>query len=450
MGEDLNRRILYQSEREIELMIETIKNILSSMTEVSDWIITEEQSASKELFFVKDKLDMNRGTDIHEFAVRVFVDFQEGEERYKGDADVVLSPLDSVEELTKKLEQAAFSAKFVKNKWYPLPVNTSTEYPEMKKSDNIKSLHENYDDLHQVFYQDYGYTSKVNSCEVFAIEGTKRVVTSTGCDCTYPKNEFTFEIVTDCNEGEEPVEIFNGYYLTEMDLQEIERITKKQLMETEGRSKAVRNATLSDMRVILSGDAVEEFFQFYLQQASDVMVYTNIGKARIGQAFQSKDAKEPITVKMKPNLETSIYARPVDAEGTVLKEYDLMYEGEIKALRTTAKFSHYLGIEHVGTVNTFEVLGGKESLEEYKKQDYLEILTFSCFLADEITGDFGGEFRLAKLVQNGTETFVTGGAISENIFNIQNQMRFSREQEVRRYSVTPSAIIFDGVTVSGE
>lgn len=51
MGEDLNRRILYQSEREIELMIETIKNILSSMTEVSDWIITEEQSTSKELFF---------------------------------------------------------------------------------------------------------------------------------------------------------------------------------------------------------------------------------------------------------------------------------------------------------------------------------------------------------------------------------------------------------------
>ena len=90
MGEDLNRRILYQSEREIELMIKTIKNILSSMTEVSDWIITEEQSASKELFFVKDKLDMNRGTDIHEFAVRVFVDFQEGEERYSLDRKSVV------------------------------------------------------------------------------------------------------------------------------------------------------------------------------------------------------------------------------------------------------------------------------------------------------------------------------------------------------------------------
>ena len=80
----------------------------------------------------------------------------------------------------------------------------------------------------------------------------------------------------------------------------------------------------------------------------------------------------------------------------------------------------------------------------------MENFALSCFLAEEMTRDFGGEFRLAKLVQNGTETFVTGGAISENIFKIQNQMRFSREQEVRRYSVTPSAIILDGVTVSGE
>lgn len=420
------------------------------MTEVSDWIITEGQSTSKELFFVKDKLDMNRGTDIHEFAVRVFVDFEEDSKHYRGDSDVILSPLDSVEEMTKKLEQATFSAKFVKNNWYPLPVNTVTEYPKMKRLENVKELNQNYDELHHVFYQDYGYSSKVNSCEVFAIEGTNRVVTSRGCDCTYPKNEFMFEIVTDCNEGEEPVEIFNGYYLTQMDLKEIEKITKKQLMETEGRSKAVSNKTLSNMRVILSGDAVEEFFQFYLEQASDVMVYTNISKAKIGQQFQSKNAKEPITITMKPNLETSIHARPVDIEGTILKEYELMHEGEIKALRTTAKFSHYLGIDHVGSVSTFEVSGGKVSLEEYKTQDYLEILTFSSFISDEITGDFGGEFRLAKLVQGGKETFVTGGAISENVFKIQDELRFSCEQVIRQHSITPSAIILDGVTVSGQ
>lgn len=431
-------------------MVEIIKNILTAMKEVSDWIILEEKSSSKELFFVKDKLDMNRGTDIHEFNVRVFVDFKEDNILYRGDAEVILGPLDSVEEITKKIEQAAFAAGFVKNKWYPLPENKTNEYEEIKKLENVKDLNQKYDELHKVFYKDYGFTSKVNSCEVFAVEGTKRVITSKNCDCTYPKNEFMFEIVTDCNEGTEPVEIFNGYYLTKIDLDEIENITKKQLMETEGRSKAVRNKTLNNMRVILSGDAVEEFLEFYLAQASDTMVFTKISKANIGEAFQAKDAKQKLNIIMKPNLESSIYAKPVDAEGTLLKEYDLISDGEVKALRTTAKFSHYLGIEHIGTVDAFEVTGGERSLDEYKKDDYIEILTFSSFLCDAITGDFGGEFRLARLVQDGKETFVTGGAISENIFIQQNTMKFSLEQAIRKHSITPSAIIFDGITVSGE
>lgn len=52
-------------------------------------------------------------------------------------------------------------------------------------------------------------------------------------DVEYPSNKFTFEIVTDCNIGDEPVEIFNGYDLTSIDYSKIEEIVDKQLLETE-------------------------------------------------------------------------------------------------------------------------------------------------------------------------------------------------------------------------
>ena len=75
-------------------------------------------------------------------------------------------------------------------------------------------------------------------------------------------------------------------------------------------------------------------------------------------------------------------------------------------------------------------------------------LIFSSFLMDPTTGDFGGEFRLAKIVENGKETFITGGAISENVYEIQNEMLFSKELLTYKSSIAPKAIILNNITVS--
>lgn len=128
-----------------------------------------------------------------------------------------------------------------------------------------------------------------------------------------------------------------------------------------------------------------------------------------------------------------------------------MYEaGKLQNLRTSARYNHYMGIEHIGSCSTFEMDGGKNLWGSYQQGEYIEILAFSSFLMEPTTGDFGGEFRLAKWVKDGEVRFITGGAISENIFKIRDKMRFSKELEHRKYSITPKAIILDRITVSGE
>lgn len=431
-------------------MINNIIDLLQSKDKISAWTLTETISKSSELFFVKDKLDMNRATNIHEYSIRIFVDFNEGEKKYKGDASFLVSAEDSLDEIEKNLERAILSASFVKNKWYDLPEKDSDQYIPIRDHKNIGDLLENYDKLYDVFFKDYGFESKLNSVEIFANESQKRILTSKGIDVTYPNSFFSFELVTDNNLGHEPVEIFMDYTLTNIDLNQIQEIIKHQLLETDGRAKAQRHKKIDSIRLVLSGAAVEEFLQFYLVQATDMMIYNKVSRLELGKQFVDEAAKQRVNIKLNPALESSIYARPVDEEGKQLKAYNLIEDGKAINLRTSSRYSHYLGVKNMGLVNTFEVEAGDKSLDEYLKDDYIEILTFSSFLMDPTTGDFGGEFRLAKLVIDGKEEYITGGAISENIFKQQGKMLFSRELEKRKLSISPKAIIFDDIAISGD
>lgn len=431
-------------------MINKIIKILQNNNKISAWTLSEKIDSSMELFFIKDKLDINRSADTHEFDIRVYVDFEENGEKYRGHATIAVGTSANEDEIKAKIEDAVFSAGFVKNKWYDLPVNADNTYEPNVKFNNLSDLKERYGEVHSALFRDYGTESKVNSCEIFAIEGSRRVVTSKGTDVSYPYSEFTFEIVTDSDKGAEPVEIFNGYYLTHIDIAHIEEIVKRQLEETEGRSKAVRNPKLENRRVIISGDAVEEFISYYLDHASDARIYSGISLAKLGEVFGDPSAAQKINIRINPSLSCSKDARPVDGEGKILSAYTLYKDSVVENIRTTARFSHYLNIPNIGSASTFEADGGDTSIAEYMQGDYIEILAFSSFIVEPSTGDFGGEFRLAKMVENGKTSYITGGSISENIMKIGSKLRFSKELTERRSSISPKALIIEGITVAGE
>lgn len=431
-------------------MVNRIKQAISKYSKISAWIISESKSSSLELFYVKNSLDMNRATDIHEFSVRIFVDFEENAEKYRGEATILCSPTDSDIQLENKIEKAVFSAGFVKNKWYPLPSKDNGKYISIKKYNNIIDLKQSYNTIQNILFKEYPYKSKLNSCELFAIEGTMHIITSEGIDTSYPFSKFTFELVTDNNHESEPVEIFNEYYMPNVDIDRIQNIIIKQLIETDGRSEAHNCPKLDGIRVILSGSAVEELLQFYTSQATDKLIYMNISQLKLGEVFISKNNNQPLNITLNPAIESSQYARPIDSEGKRLEKYQLFNNGKAVNLRTSSRFSHYLNVENKGTISTFEVDGGKYTYDELKSNDYIEIITFSSFLTDITTGDFGGEFRLAKLVQNGKESYVSGGSLSANIFKVHDQLLFSKELEKRQYSLSPKAIAFDNASIAGK
>ena len=85
-----------------------------------------------------------------------------------------------------------------------------------------------------------------------------------------------------------------------------------------------------------------------------------------------------------------------------------------------------------------------------KKGKVLDIVSFSAFECDPMSGDFGGEIRIAYLYENGKRTVLTGGSISAKVFDVHGDYVFSKDRYKSYYYEGPYAVRLKDVSVAGE
>jgi PmbA protein len=114
------------------------------------------------------------------------------------------------------------------------------------------------------------------------------------------------------------------------------------------------------------------------------------------------------------------------------------------------RFCHYLDVPATGAIGNVAITPGSKSLEVLRKDPHLEVVYFSDFVTEPITGDFGGEIRLAYYTDSeGNRRPVTGGSVSGNIREVQSQLHFSRETQSCAGFQGPRAVLLPGISVSG-
>ena len=112
-------------------------------------------------------------------------------------------------------------------------------------------------------------------------------------------------------------------------------------------------------------------------------------------------------------------------------------------------FSAYLGLEDSFIPNNFSVEGGTKTEEELREGQYLEVVEFSDFQVDSLTGDIFGEIRLAYRHDGESVTPVTGGSLSGSMFDFVKEMYLSRETAQYNNLLIPALTRLKGVTVTG-
>lgn len=430
-------------------MINRIKARIEAMAHVDGWKIVEIQTTSNELFYIQKDVDMNRKKDVTHYEVTLYKDFEEGGQKYKGSSKVSLSPGMSQEEMDEILQEALYAASFVKNKWYPLaPAHQeiSSEGKDFLAQDTMPLMTE----MAKAIYADHGVKAQINSAEIFMNRSIKRMMNANGLDVSFPQTKGEIEVVTDHKGATEDVELFEIMNFSDISSDKLKERVKHQLKMTEERAGAQKAPSLKGINVLIGQEACRDFFGFYLTHAGAQAVYERISAAKLKENFQGKEIKgDKVNIDLIPEMAHSAHSAPFDADGVKLSDTVLYQDGVLQNYYGSLQYTSYLEAPPVGHIRNFRVQTGHQSEGDLKKAPYVEILSFSAFQMDPITGDFGGEFRLAEYFDGEKVRYISGGALSANVFEVQQEMYFSKEETQLNYYQGPKLIMFPKMEIAG-
>lgn len=422
--------------------------IISALKEhhIDVYRINRKMTESVELFFIKKRLDMRRGTKVAEYEVTVYRDFEEEGESYRGSATVRISAGMEALEVAEKLKSAYYAASFVKNRWYPLPKGEKVPYIE-KQTNLSEQWEENA--LHMadaIFSVDTREDVFLNSLEIFATRQEMRILNSEGVDVSYNKYIVSGEFVAQCLVPQD-VETYESFRYDRFDKEDIQKKVERVLAMTKDRAAAATAPAAGNYRVILSGKYVATLFDYYYSRAHAAYVYPGYSNYKVGDDVQMAGNDEPVAGE-RLNLLLSATV-PYSAEGIPMTDRTLLSDGKLNLIFGDTRFCHYLGVEPTGNYEKVVVKEGSTSFEEMKKTPYLHVVNFSDFQMDEMSGNFSGEIRLAYLFDGEKVTPVTGGSINGVITKAQKNFIFSKETQESMDFSGPLAVSMEDVAVAG-
>ncbi len=419
--------------------LEQLLSILKS-SGADAWEVTDLKERGWEFYFIRHRLDQHRAKAVDSFSVKVYKKLEDG--RFLGSASAKVAPDASEEEMRKTVDGLCRDASYVKNPFYTLNKPAATETAEASPMD-MKAVCGDF--LRAMRSLPETETEDLNSYEIFVSEIRRRFLNSEGIDVTSVYPSSMVEAVVNARRDGHEIEL---YRMLKSGTCDPEQLTKE-LAEalTCGRDKLAAEPTpaLEKADVVFSTDPARELYCYFLARLDSAMVYRGMSDWKIGDAV----APANLTLRAVRTLPNSSWNTPYDGEGAPVRDLTLIDSGKAVSYWGTRQFSQYMKLESSFDVYNFAVSGGRESEAELRAGDYLEVVEFSDFQVDEITGDIAGEIRLAYLHQDGIVTPVSGGSVSGSMPELVKTMRFSKESRQYNCHLIPAVTRLQGVTITG-
>ncbi len=424
--------------------------LLERKTNIDEYLITEISITSTELFFIKEELQMNRGKDVKHIEVTVYRNFEENDTKFKGSSTTKLSPTMTLEEQEALIDIAALAASFVKNEFYTLEKPTSDKAEIIPSKFSEGEIIENISNLVKDLYDENNqFGSFINSTEFFIDKKDYRVINSNGIDVSFTKYNGEIELITEANGEKESIELYDVLHFSDHISKEIKGAITEALEYAALRAKAVPMPNV-EVPVILNGIAARDLWSYYTYNCDASQVYNKLHNNKVGDLVQGEDIKgDKVTITKKPVVPNSTRNSYYDINGTFLKDTVLIKDGVIQTMYATKRYADYLNLPTTGAVGNTEVAGGSYTEKELKEGPYLELLKFSAFQTDPMTGNFGGEFRLGIYFDGEKKISVTLGSIAANLKEVQTEMYLSKELTKDNFFIGPKFIKFNNVRIAG-
>lgn len=422
--------------------MERIKRLLKEAG-ISDYIIYGYTERTAELFFVKRQLDTRRLKDVEKFNVTVFRTAEKDGTKLRAFTGATVLAADSDAEIVKALKDAYFAAQFAMNPYYELPdpvtAPTVEAHGRLAEQSPEQSAGEMADAL---FKADCEKDAFLNSAEVFAIQKRVHVVSSRGTDVSWTEAEIKGEYVVQAKEPED-VELYRDFCFTELETEALTTQAKEALMFVRDRAHAQRILKSGNYDLLLTGENVMMTLWFYGDRAEASMIYPGYSTWKVGDDVQGETVGERINITLRA-------LAPYSREGIPMRDRKLLENGVLKCVHGSNRLCRYLGAEPTGDYRKFSCDNpGTMTFQDMQKRPCLWAVTFSGFEMDPFSGHFGGEIRLAYLIEDGRMTPVTGGSVNGILLDAQKDLTFSTDRYTEIGYDGPYAILLKNVAVAG-
>lgn len=424
-------------------MIERIKSALARCG-IALWRINEREDETAELFFVKKQLDTRRVKDVHKYEVTVFRDVEGEDGKKRGFTAVQLvSSMDDAK-LDEELKSAYYAAQFAANPWFELTDPVQAPMVEQTGVLAQAPLAQSAGKLAKaLFAPDTHEDAFVNSAELFVGRRTDHILSSNGTDVSFTIAWVEGEFVVQCKEPED-VEIHNQFEYQALDEAALSAKVAEALTFVRDRARAQKILKSGKYDLVFSGNAVAEVLSYYRDRSSASAVYAKYSTWQQGEDVQGETEGERLDLILRA-------FHPYSPEGIpTMDGLPLLEGGKLLAWHGPNRFCRYLGIKPTGDYKRLACANGTVPFAELKKGPVLWAVTFSDFQMDAMSGHFGGEIRLAYLIEeDGTVTPVTGGSVNGSILEAQKNLVFSTDRYTTADYDGPYAVRVKDVSVAG-
>ncbi len=438
-------------------MLNKIVDALKARKEITAWTVRHLTSRGAQVYAVPGQIESQRTVDSESYKVDVLCNTTSPDgSPAVGSGDVTLLPDDDI---NAGIDKAALVASLVANPVHsipgPAPLPEVDLVDEGLKADHLSVMQELMEKIRTTASKNQGVY--LTAAECFGDINTVHLVNSHGVDAEQESTSVAMEFVLQAKRGERETESFievSRRRVADLDPgPEIERRATYTLDLLDAKTPPTRQGA-----VVLRKDALATFMAGAFLAAGVLQTrgsaeskYAKVSTWEIGKSVFNGEVKgDPLTVWANRCIPYGTKSNRFDDEGVPAKRVELIKENKLVAFSANQRYAEYLDIPVTGSFGGVELPPGRTKASELLTEPYIEIIQFSWFNPNAITGEFATEIRLGYLVENGTRTAFKGGQLIGNYMEALADVRWSAETGFFGDYLGPQTARFNDLKVSGE
>lgn len=438
-------------------MLGKIVDELNKRSELAAWTVRHLTTRGIQVYAVPERTEAQRAVDIEQYKIDVLhrTSSADGKEAV-GSGNVTLL---RGGDIISAIEKAELAAGLVANPVHTIPA--PAPLPDVPLVDY--DLHKNPMTVtRSVMERIQSSASRtpgvyLTAAECFGEIHTTHLVNSRGIDVEQESTQINIEFVLHSQRDDEHIESFTEMRRRRVpDLhieEEIERRTRQALDQFELAPPpswqgpvVLRSEVLAKF---MAGDSLRGGVLHTLGSAE--AKFAKISSWEIGKSIFRADVKgDPLTVWANRCMPFGIYSSRFDEEGLPAQRLELIRNNELVAFAASQRYADYLNLPATGAFGGVEVAPGLTPASALLSEPYVEIIQFSWFNPDPVTGDFATEIRFGYLVENGVRKPFRGGQLVGNFWEALADVRWSAETGMLGNYLGPHTARFNNLRISGQ